>query len=207
MELTRQVKGKNFEYPAGTVLVGNLRGSEYKRAFISVIGLIDPKTGGLVKFKGEVMGTDGASGVIGRRRKVKGAWSRVLGGLRDAGAMALGTISGRRSGGTVIISDSASKASGTLTDELSGLVGNKGKKSEFVEIPAGTHCFVQVTDLPDEVSITANYSQNSTSVTGLDTDELADLISSGSPEKIRAAIPRMTPKFRRLAEKVISLQR
>ncbi len=156
MELTRQVKGKNYSYPAGTVLVGKLRGSEHKRAFISVIGLIDPKTGGLVKFKGEVMGTDGASGVVGRRRNVKSTWSRVLGGLRDAGATALGAISGGRSGGTVIISDSASRAS----QELSGLVGDKRRSVEFVEIPAGTHLFVQVTDLPEEVSNASDYSQN-----------------------------------------------
>ena len=93
MELTRSISGKNYSYPAGTVLVGTLRGNEYKRAFVSVVGLIDPKTGGLVKFEGEVMGSDGASGIVGRRRQVKGAWSRVLGGMRDAGAIALGAIS------------------------------------------------------------------------------------------------------------------
>ena len=119
MELTRQISGKNYSYPAGTVLVGTLRGSEYKRAFVSVVGLIDPKTGGLVKFEGEVMGSDGASGIVGRRRQVKGTWSRVLGGMRDAGAIALGAIGNRRSGGgTVIISDSTSKASGVLTEEI-----------------------------------------------------------------------------------------
>ena len=45
MELTRSVSGKNYSFPAGTVLVGTLRGSEYKRAFISVVGLIDPENG------------------------------------------------------------------------------------------------------------------------------------------------------------------
>ena len=207
MELTRQISGKNYSYPAGTVLVGTLRGSEYKRAFVSVVGLIDTKTGGLVKFEGEVMGNDGASGIVGRRRQVKGAWSRVLGGMREAGAIALGAIGNRRSGGgTIVISDSTSKASGVLTEELSGLVGDKRKSDEFIEVAAGTTGFVLVTDLPDEISNTDRLAQNSKSATGLTTSELADLFSEGKPEKIRAALPRMTPAFRELAEKVLAME-
>ncbi len=205
MELTRSVSGKNYSYPAGTVLVGTLRGSEYKRAFVSVVGLIDSKTGGLVKFEGEVMGGDGASGVVGRRRQVKSAWSRVFSGMRDAGAIALGAIGNRSSGGgTVIISDSTSKASSILTEELSGIVGEKKKSGEFIEISAGTTGFVLVTDLPDEISNTENLNKNAESATGLGERELADLFSEGSPEKIRAALPRMTPAFRELAEKVLA---
>ncbi len=201
MELTRSVSGKDYSYPAGTVLVGTLRGSEYKRAFISVVGLIDPETGGLVKFEGEVMGGDGASGIAGRRRQVKGIWSRVFGGLREAGAVALGAIGNRRSGGTVIISESTSKVS----DELSGLIGNNRNGQEFVEISAGTTGFVLVTDLPDEISNTERLSQNSITATGLTESELADLFSEGNKEKIRAALPRMTPAFRQLAEKVLAM--
>lgn len=205
MELTRSVSGENYSFPAGTVLVGTLRGSEYKRAFISVVGLIDSKTGGLVKFEGEVMGNDGASGVNGRRRQVKSTWSRILGGLRDAGTVALGAIGNRRSGGTVVISDSTSKASGVLTDELSGLIGNNRNGGEFVEISAGTTAFVLVTDLPDEISDSDRLGQNSKSVTGLSESELADLFSEGNKEKIRAALPRMTPQFRILAEKYLAI--
>lgn len=206
MELTRSVSEKDYSYPAGTVLVGTLRGSEYKRAFISVVGLIDPKTGGLVKFEGEVMGNDGASGVLGRRRQVKSTWSRVFGGLREAGAVALGAIGNRRSGGTVIISDASSKASGVLTDELSGLIGSNRNPNEFVEISAGTTGFVLVTDLPDEISDSERLGQNSKTATGLTEGELADLFSEGSKEKIRAALPRMTPAFRQLAEKVLAME-
>jgi len=206
MELTRSVSGKNYSYPAGTVLVGTLRGSEYKRAFISVVGLIDPGSGGLVKFEGEVMGNDGASGIAGRRRQVKSNWSRVFGGLREAGAVALGAIGNRRSGGTVIISDSTSKASGVLTDELSGLIGSNRNPNEFVEISAGTTGFVLVTDLPDEISDAERLGQNSKTATGLTEGELADLFTEGSKEKIRAALPRMTPQFRQLAEKVLAME-
>ena len=203
MELTRNVSGKNYSFPAGTVLVGTLRGSEYKRAFISVVGLIGPVSGGLVKFEGEVMGNDGASGVNGRKRQIKSAWSRIFGGLRDAGAVALGAIGNKRSGGAVVISDSTSKASGVLTDELSGLIGNNRNANEFVEIAAGTTAFVLVTDLPDEISDAERLGQNSKISTGLPETELADLFSEGNKEKIRAALPRMTPQFRVLAEKYL----
>lgn len=202
MELTRAVSGKNYSYPAGTVLVGTLRGSEYKRAFVSVVGLIDTKTGGLVKFEGEVMGGDGASGVVGRRRKVKGAWSRVLAGLREVGASAVNVIGSRRSGGTVVISDSQAKTSGILSQELGGVA--RGDSGEFVEISAGTNAYVLVTDLPDEISDSNKLAQNTKSATGLSDEELANLFSEGSPDKIRAALPRMTPEFRRLAEQALA---
>lgn len=201
MELTRSVSGKNYSYPAGTVLVGTLRGSEYKRAFISVVGLIDPVSGGLVKFEGELMGNDGASGVSGRKRQIKSTWSRIFGGLRDAGAVALGAIGNGRSGGTVVISDSTSKVS----DELSGLIGSNRNQSDFVEISAGTTAFVLVTDLPDEISDAERLGQNSKTATGLTETELADLFSEGNKEKIRAALPRMTPQFRVLAEKYLAM--
>lgn len=202
MELTRAVTGKNYSYPAGTVLVGTLRGSEYRRAFISVVGLIDPVSGGLVKFEGEVMGNDGASGVNGRKRQIKSTWSRIFGGLRDAGAVALGAIGNGRSGGTVVISDSTKQVS----DELSGLIGNNRNQTEFVEITAGTTAFVLVTDLPDEISDAERLGQNSKTVTGLTETELADLFSEGNKEKIRAALPRMTPQFRVLAEKYLAME-
>ncbi len=209
MELARKLSVENIEYPAGTVIVGTLRGSEFTRAFISITGLIDPKTGGLIKFQGEVLGTDGASGVIGRRRQVKSAWSRVFGGFRDAGAVIVNGIGNRRSGGTVVISDSATRASGVITDELSGLVGEKGKINEFVEIAAGTTGFVLVTDLPEEVSVSNAQIETTKSATGLTEAELADLFSAGSDgsnEKLRAAMTRMTPEFRKLAEKVLKNQ-
>jgi len=202
MELTRAVTGENYSYAAGTVLVGTLRGSEYKRAFISIVGLIDPVSGGLVKFEGEVMGNDGASGVNGRKRQIKSSWSRIFEGLRDAGAVAVGTLGNRRSGGTVIISDSTSKVSG----ELSGLIGNSRNSNEFVEIIAGTTGFVLVTDLPDEISNSDSLGQNSKSATGLTESELADLFSEGNKEKIRVALPRMTTQFRVLAEKYLALE-
>jgi hypothetical protein len=63
-----------------------------------------------------------------------------------------------------------------------------------------------VTDLPDEVSNAERLSQNSKTATGLSETELADLFSEGNKEKIRAALPRMTPQFRVLAEKYLAIE-
>ena len=213
MELTRGIEGKGYAYPAGTIVVGTLRGSEFKRGFITVVGLIDPKTGQLVKFSGEVLGRDGASGMSGRRRTVTSAWSKALSGLRDAGRAALGALGNLRGGGTVVISDSTQKASGVLSDQASGLIGGKQKSDEFVEIAAGTTGFVLVTSLPDKeqsVSLDDSITNGSASlnksptISGLSDEELADLFSEASPEKLRVAMPRMTPAFRKLAEETLS---
>jgi hypothetical protein len=40
--------------------------------------------------------------------------------------------------------------------------------------------------------------------TGISERELADLIQSGDPERIKAAFSRMTPEMRRVAEAVVS---
>jgi len=77
LELTRTITGRGFSYSAGTVIIGNLRGSEYNRAFVTAIGVIDPKSGKLVKFEGEVLGVDGASGVRGHANQSK-AGERVF---------------------------------------------------------------------------------------------------------------------------------
>ena len=139
---------------------------------------------------------------------------RALAGLRDAGTAALGALGNLRSGGTVVISDSTQKASGVLTGQISDLVGSKQKTDEFVEITAGTNGFVLVTNLPGEdsnktIASTSRTSgsgmaSNAATLSGLTDEELADLFSGASPEKLRAAMPRMTPEFRRLAEQALA---
>src|SRR5262249_42010223 len=104
-----------------------------------------------------------------------------------------------------------------ITSEISGLINERNTQRSFVEVPAGTQGYVMVTDLPAEVrgidalgelsakdlSESADASSQRAS-TGLSERELSDLLSSGSPEQIRAALPRMTPQMRRVAEAVIA---
>ena len=64
LELTRDSSGQGWSLPKGTVLVGRTTGSEYDRAFVNVIGYIDPRDNKLVKMTGDVLGSDGATGQL-----------------------------------------------------------------------------------------------------------------------------------------------
>lgn len=154
MELTQAVETgtEGVELPAGTVVVGRVKGSELNRILVSVVGLIDPATGGLVSFDGELVGGDGAAGIAGKRRSVKSGWSKLFAGLREAGSTAIGALGGirRGGGGTVVIAD---RAAGSMGADVAEMI-RRDRVSEYVEIPAGTNAFVLVTELPREVSET-----------------------------------------------------
>jgi hypothetical protein len=220
MELTREVRGRGFTFPAGTVIVGTLRGSEYNRAFITAIGLIDQNSGGLIKFAGEMMGADGASGIKGERKHVKSFGSRFLKALREAGGQAVSVLASRRQSGGAVIIDTASLTGGEIGDEVSALLRGKsgGNSESFVKINAGAEGYVLVTDLPGEARLSddvrrataadslANLSDGERILpgVGLSAAELADLFATSDTNRIRAALPRMTPQMRELAERALN---
>jgi hypothetical protein len=212
MELSRSVKKGDFSYPAGTVLVGRVRGSDYNRAFISVIGAIDPKSGRLVKFEGEVLGVDGASGVIGTRKSIKSWGTRFLAGLREAGGQAVNVLAARNGGrgGTIVLG-----GTGGLGGEVSSIIRGDSSENSFVAVRAGTESYVLVTDLPDEqrgddlgdddkLAIGDKLaSSDKLPAVNLSEQDLAEIISTEDPNKIRSALLKMSPQFRALAIKAI----
>ncbi len=146
MELSRAVKQNGFSYPAGTVLVGRLRGSETNRAFISVFGAIDPKSGKLIKFEGEVTGTDGASGVLGTRKSIKSWGNRFLSALREVGGNAVNVLSSRSGrGGTIVLG-----GTNGVGGEVSSVIRGDNQSDSFVVVKAGTEAYVLITDLSGE---------------------------------------------------------
>lgn len=202
MELVRSVKKDGFSYPAGTIIVGRLRGSEYNRAFIAAIGAIDAKTGKLVKFEGEVLGVDGASGAIGTRKSIKSWGARFLSGLREAGGQAVNVLSARGSGrgGTVVLN-----GNGGLQGEVSSIIRGDTQESSFVMVRAGTEAYVLITDLPaeqrgndDEFEKLANTNAQIPGV-NLSESEMAEVLATDDPDKLRAALLKMSPQFRALA--------
>jgi hypothetical protein len=203
MELSRAVRSGGFSYPAGTVLVGRLRGSETNRAFISVFGAIDPKSGKLVKFEGDVLGTDGASGVVGQRKSVKSWGTRFLNALRETSGQAVNVLSSRGGrAGTIVLG-----GTGGVQDEVSSVIrGNTGNDS-FVVVKAGTPSYVLITDLPGEQSDDSNEkiaeTQNQLAGLNLSETEIAELLTTSDANKIRAAVLKMSPKERELAVKAI----
>ena len=203
MELSRAVKKGGFSYPAGTIIVGRLRGSEYNRAFISIIGAIDPVSGKLIKFEGEILGIDGASGVTGRRKPIKSWGARFLAGLREAGGQAAGVLASRggRGGGTIVLS-----GTGGLSGEVSSIIRGNSQENSFVVVRAGTEAYVLITDLPAEQRSDNAYeneklAETSNQLLGLNLSEseMAEILSTDDPDKIRAALMKMSPQFRTLA--------
>ncbi len=206
------VSGEGWSLRRGTIFVGTLRGSEYDRAYLSMIGYIDPATKRLVKVGGDVLGSDGGNGLRGKRRRLSSRWTRVVGeGLRNAVSMTQSALAGRGGGTTIIMPG----VQGAVQPELMALSG-KGNSREFVEVAAGAPAYVMITELPEEIrgvdAITelapselalALDKDEQNSGTGLTDAELATLLSGGSPEQIRAALPRMTPQMRRVAEAVL----
>ncbi|MBA3632476.1 MAG: hypothetical protein H0W58_06675 [Acidobacteria bacterium] len=162
MELSRSVKKGGLSYPAGTVIVGRLRGSEYNRAFISIIGAIDPVSGKLVKFEGEILGVDGASGVKGDRKSIKSWGARFLAGLREAGGQAAGVLASRGGrNGTIVLS-----GTGGLSGEVSSIIRGNSQEKSFVVVRAGTEAYVLITDLPAEKRSNDGYETEKLAETG-----------------------------------------
>jgi len=211
-ELTREVHGRGWSLQCGTVFVGTLRGGEYDRAYMAMTGFIDPQTNRLVKIGGDILGADGASGLKGKRRRFSSRWTRALGeAARSAINLTQSALAGRNGGTTVIMPGVGS----VVGPELSGLQG-KGNNREFVEVEAGTPAYVMITDLPETtkgVDALAGIDgdahaevlgvDDQASSGGLTDAELATLLSSGSAEQIREALPKMTVEMRRIAQAVL----
>ncbi len=156
MELTRAVEGNGYSYPAGTTVVGNVRAGESIRAFVTIIGLIDPISGELVRFSGDLLGRDGGSGIEGRRRKLTSQWSRFFSGLKETAASVLGSVGAIKSGSTVILSEPIRKGSESMSEDLSSAILNNRKEDTFIEVSAGANGYVLVTALPENSSAVAN---------------------------------------------------
>jgi hypothetical protein len=173
-----------------------------------------------VKLGGDVLGGDGGAGLKGKRRQLGGGWARTLGKVGTAALNVTGALIGGRGNGTVIISDGLrTRAVNPVTDEISGVIGgelDQKQRRGFVEVEAGTSGYVMVTDLPtaikgteaspdlNEETLAALSDVDATRpATGLSERELADLLAGGSPEEIRAAMPRMTPEMRKIAAAVL----
>src|SRR5262245_5493734 len=207
MELTQDVKGDGWQLKKGTVFVAQGAGSALDRAYLNVSGFIDPDTNRLVKLSGEVLGKDATQGLKGKRRQMSGRWSRAFNQILRIGPGLAQAALSRNSGTTVIVpTGNALLPSGDNVD-----------RREFVEVQGGAPGYILVTDLPDQIkgvdSKPADYlaetpvtAPTKDAQSALNNSELAELLVSGTPEKIKEAMPRMTPELRRIASLIVGAQ-
>ena len=204
-ELTRDVRGQGWELKKGTILAGQLQGSEQDRAYLNLTGFIDPGSGKLVKLTGDILGADGAPGIKGKRHQVSSTWRRILDRAVTSG-VALGQAALSRGNSTTVV------LPGAVAPELTSLTSSS--RREFVEVPAASPAYLLITRLPEQITgveaplVTAGQAASALTAPAsnnngdqlLSDQEVARLVESGSPDEIRAAIPRMSPELRRLAE-------
>jgi hypothetical protein len=207
LELVRDMKGSGWSLPKGTVLIGRASGSEYDRAFITVIGYVDSRDNRLVKMSGEVLGSDGGSGIQGKRVVVdSGGLKRALSKIASSGMQAAGLLaSGFGGQRTVILDGAGNRIISPITDEASRMFGDaSGDKRAFVKVEAGRPAYVMVADLPkDRPAIDAPGEDQLR--TGAFTDrELMELLLFGTREDVSGAIPLMTDEQKTLALKTLA---
>jgi hypothetical protein len=203
-ELARDVKTGNQTLRRGTVFVGSVLGSDFDRAYVQIKGFIDPETNGFTRLEGETLGSDGGAGLRGKRRRVSPVWVKVLDRAAQSGTQILTGVLGRRDSSVIIAADPyGTYRSGTGYDQ-SQLQGNR----TFVEVPAGSVGFVLVTTLPepskpDSHLAVADWAKGDDARDEMPEAELAELLAGAEPEKIREAMPRMSPELRRVAQAVL----
>jgi hypothetical protein len=220
LELTRDMVGNGWSMKRGTILVGSTKGGEYDRAYVAIIGFIDPESGKFVKLGGDVLGGDGAGGLKGKSRQLDSRWTRILSQLGNAALSVTTAALGGRSNGTVVISDGArSSLINPVSAELNGVLGgpsDRNRRVGFVEIVAGTPGYVMVTDLPPSIKGTEASAELDVQslaalsdvdavrpATGISEREFAELIANGSPEEIKAKLHTMSPEMRKIALAVL----
>ena len=221
MQLTRDVAGRGWSLPRGTEFYGVVRGADIEtgRAYMTMIGFVDVHTNRLVRLQGNLLGGDGADGVRGIKHKLNSGWLRALKAAGAGLVDALSTIAagiGRR---PVLVGDiygsGMTRSMSPIAQEISGLSSGNGRRaSGFVEVPAGTSCYLLVMTSPREIEgVDADVNlpdaselerlsdaRRSRQQSHMSEEELAELITDGSPNEIRRALPRMSPEMRRVAE-------
>ncbi len=199
LQLMRDVRGAGWQLKRGTVFVGEVRESVLDRAYLQIKGYIDPGSDGFVALGGEMLGSDGASGVRGKRHKLTRAWTRVLDRLANAAIQAAQNSLGRNQ--AIII---GGDPYGIYRDTgiLGGVRSESGLK-EFVEVAAGSVGFVLVTDLPRAAGRDRQSQPAQPPTEEICDAELAEILKSDDPERLRTALPRMIPPLKSVAEQVL----
>lgn len=200
LELVRTIKMERGTLKRGTVFVGSLLGSELDRAYVQIKGFIDPETNGFMPLEGELLGSDGGAGLRGKQRRVSPVWVRILDRAAQSGAQILASVLGRNSS-VIVTADPYGAIRSTGGYDQSQAQNSRS----FVEVPAGAVGFVLVTALPPASQpgshlASADPPRDRNESNEMSDAELAELFTAGDAERIKAALPRMNPELRRLAE-------
>ncbi len=93
---------------------------------------------------------------------------------------------------------------------MSSIIRGNSQENSFVVVRAGTEAYVLITDLPgeqreDDANEIERLAGNDSQLSGINLTEpeMAEILISDDPNKIRAALLKMSPQVRALAIKAI----
>lgn len=203
MELVRTIQGNGYYLPRGTILVGQISGNQYNRLFVSINGYIDSSTNQLISLRGDVLGDDGAVGVVGDRKRLNSRWRKVLGQVLD-GAKQLGSayLLGRRGGSGGIGFGQIGQSGITALDSQNN--------AEFVMVRAGSFGYVLVNDLPPLKSVESAPVEDESLLGAINgqklmtNEEMVSLLTQGDEAAVKREYARMSPSMRALADKMLA---
>jgi hypothetical protein len=196
-ELTRDLEGDQWRMRRGTIFIGTVTGGDKDRAYLQIKGYIDPDTERLVKIEGELLGDDGAAGLRGKGRRVSPAWVKALDRAAQAGVQIATGILNSRASSVIIASDPYGAVRAPNESQ-------SNSNRSFVEVPAGAIGFVMVTTLPEPEKSESHLAESSERKDELADRDLAALITSAEPARIREALPKMSPELRQIAQLMLN---
>lgn len=192
MELTRTVQGSWGTIPRGTMFVGRVAGGEGNRLFVSLIGYIDSRSGGLVTLGGDLQGIDGALGMQGDVKRLGSRWNKVFGELLST-AKQVGSayLLGRSGGSGTVINN------GSL-ESIPNALENK-QATKYVVVPAGANGYIVLNELPPAIESDERLG----STKKLSDEEILKMIQTDSDGDLQNLMPQLSSDGRLIAQRAL----
>lgn len=202
-ELVRPMKGAGWSLPRGTIFVGTTASGAGDRAYVKIEGFIDPQNPErMVAMGGEALGRDGAAGLMGQRKRLGAGWVRSLkkfGKQMGNASVGLGAalLLGRGGGGATYYNPQQ--------DPFGVNTGENNQAVEFVYVPGNSFGYIIVNDRPPTVqgAVAKPPETTPTPEGGITEEEMIQLMTTGTAEQLRAALPRMNQQQRAIVEDVL----
>lgn len=204
MVLTRTMKGEGWELERGTIFIGRATGGRGNRAFIQMIGYLDLDKNALVRIGGDLQGVDGATGLLGEKKKIGSRWLNVIREIASKAYQTANTWIGSRNGSGTNI---------TLPNQNDmGIPVTNGNNIEYIFVRPNSFGYFLVNDLPPEIPTetsplpkikTDEQFDGKAEREYLTETEVINLVSQGNVDEIRKAMPRIRPEYRNSIENVL----
>ncbi len=213
METSYDVERDGWKIAKGTRLIGRVTGSGSDRAFVDVVGFIDPESRKLVPVSGVVVGRDGGDGLPGERKKIDSEKGAILRRMAANGVSILGTLAAGFGGRerVYVFDGQTGRVVNPVAQQVGEMIEQSGpqRSGTYVKVRASTPAFVMITQLPGTTKgISAEEAEKlKASVDQFSDQQLAELLLFGSLEEIERSLPQMRQEQQEMALRYLAEQR